>query len=54
MSLITNLLKKFEVYKWTIEYQITWEEIKNWYIQAPIFISPHWARSFMFTQMHLN
>jgi hypothetical protein len=31
--------KKTKVFEWIIECQITWEDIKNWYIQAPILIS---------------
>ncbi len=41
MSPITKLLKKYEVFEWTIECQIAWEEIKKQYIQAPILISPN-------------
>jgi hypothetical protein len=41
MAPITKLLKKVEVFEWTIECQITWEDIKNWYIQALILISPN-------------
>jgi hypothetical protein len=29
MSPITKLLKKFEIFEWTIECQNAWEEIKN-------------------------
>jgi hypothetical protein len=41
MSLITKLLKKSEVFECTIKCQNAWEEIKNWYIQALILISPN-------------
>ncbi len=36
MVLITKLLKKTKIFKWTIECQTAWENIKNLYIQAPI------------------
>jgi len=41
MSSITGLVKKFKVFEWIKECQITWEEIKNQYVQAPIFIIPN-------------
>jgi len=41
MSVITGLLKKFKVFEWTKECQIAWEEIKNQYVQALIFIIPN-------------
>ncbi len=37
MSLITKLLKNFEIF----ECQNEWEEIKNRYVQAPIMINPN-------------
>jgi len=46
MSLITKLLKKFEIFEWTIECQNAWEEINNWYVQAPMLISPNWELEF--------
>jgi len=46
MSLITKLFKKAEMFEWTIECQFAWEDIKNWYIQAPILISPYWELEF--------
>jgi hypothetical protein len=46
MALITKLLKKIKVFEWTNECQITWENINNWYIQAPIFINPNWELEF--------
>jgi hypothetical protein len=46
MALITKLLKKAEMFEWTIKCQITWENIKNWYIQALILISPKWELEF--------
>jgi hypothetical protein len=42
MAPITKLLKKTKVFKWTAECQTAWEDIKNWYIQVLIFISPNW------------
>jgi hypothetical protein len=36
MALITNLLKKIEVFEWIIECQTAWEDIKNLYIQVAI------------------
>jgi hypothetical protein len=53
MALITKLLKKVEVFEWTIECQIAWEDFKNWYIQAPILINPNWELKFH-VHMHLN
>jgi hypothetical protein len=41
MERITKLLRKTKVFKWTIECQYAWEDIKNWYIQAPILIIPN-------------
>ncbi len=41
MSPTTKLLKKSKVFEWTIECQIAWEEIKNWYVQALILIGPN-------------
>ncbi len=29
------------MFEWTAKCQITWEDIKNWYIQVPILISPN-------------
>jgi hypothetical protein len=46
MALITKLLKKAEMFKWISECQTTWEDIKNRYIQAPIFIIPNWELEF--------
>jgi hypothetical protein len=46
MSPITKLLKKFEVFEWTEEFQNAWEDIKNLYIQAPILINPNWELEF--------
>jgi len=51
MALITKLFKKTKVFKWTLECQTAWEDIKNWYIQAPIFISPNWELEF---HVHTN
>jgi hypothetical protein len=34
------------VFEWTIECQIAWEDIKNRYIQVPIFINPYWELEF--------
>jgi hypothetical protein len=41
MALITKLLKKTKMFKWIVECQIAWEDIKNRCIQAPIFINPN-------------
>jgi hypothetical protein len=39
---ITKLFKKIEVFEWTIECQIAWEDIKiNQYVEFPILISPN-------------
>ncbi len=46
MSPITKLLKKSKVFEWTTECQNVWEEINNWYVQAPILISPNWELEF--------
>jgi hypothetical protein len=46
MAPITKLFKKIEMFKWTIECQTTWEDIKNRYIQAPIFVNPNWELEF--------
>ncbi len=46
MAPITKLLRKSEVFEWTIECQTTWEDLKNRYIQAPIFINPNWELKF--------
>jgi hypothetical protein len=32
MALITKLFRKVEVFEWTTECQIAWEDIKNQYI----------------------
>jgi hypothetical protein len=41
MALITKLFTKVEVFEWTAECQIAWEDIKNQYIQILILISPN-------------
>jgi hypothetical protein len=46
MAPITKLLKKTKEFKWTIECQTIWEDIKNQYIQTPIFISPNYELEF--------
>ncbi len=46
MSPITKVLKKFEVFEWTIKCQNAQEEIKNRYVQAPILMSPNWELKF--------
>jgi hypothetical protein len=46
MALITKLLRKPKVFEWTTKCQTTWEDIKNRYIQAPIFINPMWELEF--------
>jgi hypothetical protein len=42
MAPITKLFKKIEVFEWTVECQIAWEDIKNRYIQVLILINPNW------------
>ncbi len=51
MSPITKYLKKSKVFEWIIECQNAWEEIKNWYVQAPISVSPNWELEF---HVHTN
>jgi hypothetical protein len=51
MSPFTKLLKKCEVFEWIEECQNVWEEIKNWYVQAPILITPNWELEF---HLHTN
>jgi hypothetical protein len=51
MALITKLLIKVEVFKWTSKCQTTWEDIMNRYIQAPIFINLNWELEF---RVHTN
>jgi hypothetical protein len=47
MAPITKLLiRKIEIFEWIAECQITWENIKNWYIQALILINPNWELEF--------
>jgi hypothetical protein len=46
MAPITKLLTKSEVFEWITKCQTTWKNIKNWYIQAPILISPNWELEF--------
>jgi hypothetical protein len=46
MAPITKLFRKVEVFEWTVECQIAWENIKNWYIQVPILINPNWELEF--------
>jgi len=41
MALITKLLKKVKMFEWIAKCQVAWEDIKNRYIQAPIFINPY-------------
>jgi len=41
MAPITKLLEKVEMFEWTVDCQITWEDIKKIYIQAPVLISPN-------------
>ncbi len=45
-SPIIKLFKKSKVFEWTEECKNAWEDIKNWYIQAPILISPNWELEF--------
>jgi hypothetical protein len=51
MAPITKLLKKNEVFEWTIECQTISEDIKNQYIQVHMFISPNWELEF---HVHIN
>ncbi len=51
MSLITKLFKKNKVFEWIEECRNAWEEIKNWYVQAPILINPNWKLEF---HVHIN
>jgi hypothetical protein len=46
MAPITKLLRKVKVFEWTTKCQTTWEDIKNRYIQSPIFINPNWELEF--------
>jgi hypothetical protein len=46
MAPITKLFRKTKVFKWIVEYQTTWEDIKNQYIQAPILIIANWELEF--------
>jgi hypothetical protein len=46
ITLITKLFKKVEMFEWIVECQTVWEDIKNRYIQAPIFINPNWELEF--------
>jgi hypothetical protein len=46
MAPITKLLIKVEMFEWTNECQIAWEDIKNQYIQAPILININWELEF--------
>jgi hypothetical protein len=36
---ITNLFKKSEMFEWTVECQIAWEDIKSQYIQVLVLIN---------------
>jgi hypothetical protein len=51
MSLITKLFKKNKVFEWIEECRNAWEEIKNWYVQAPILINPNWKLE---SHVHIN
>jgi hypothetical protein len=46
MAPITKLLRKIEIFEWTIECETIWQNIKSWYIQVPIFISSNWELEF--------
>jgi hypothetical protein len=46
MAPIIKLLRKAEMFEWTAECQIAWEDIKNCFIQAPIFINLNWELEF--------
>ncbi len=51
MARINKLFKKIEIFEWTAKCQTTQEDIKNWYIQAPILISPNGELEF---HVHTN
>jgi len=51
MASTTKLFRKIKVFEWTVECQTTWEDIKNWYIQAPILINPNREQKF---HIHTN
>jgi hypothetical protein len=51
MAPITKLVKKAKVFKQTAECQTAWEDMKNQYIQVPIFISFNWELKF---HVHIN
>jgi hypothetical protein len=46
MAPITKLFRKAKVFEWIVECETTWEDIKNWYIQAPTLINPNWELEF--------
>jgi len=56
MAPITKLLRKTEVFEWIIECQTGWEDIKNQYIQASIFISgrSEFNSYIIITYLHYN
>jgi hypothetical protein len=46
MAPITKFLQKTKTFEWTLKCQITWEAIKQRYINALIFIVPCWDLEF--------
>ncbi len=46
MAPITKLLRKIETFEWISNCQVTWEAIKQRYIDAPILIAPFWDLEF--------
>jgi hypothetical protein len=50
---ITKLMKKTEQFLWTSKCQVTWERIKQKYVEAPIWYLLIGMLSFMYIQMHL-
>jgi len=47
MRLITNMLKKDEDMKWTIEAHSSFENIKQVIGQSPILVSPNYTKDFL-------
>ncbi len=40
MEPITKLMHRFEPFVWTIECEATWDEMKTWDSEGPIFVNP--------------
>jgi hypothetical protein len=47
MASIIELMRNIEQFLWTLECQITWDLIKQKYVEAPILISPNWDVEFL-------